>query len=82
MILSSAQLLEIGEEEGSNRTYRRGSGVDRRALTQLQKDLEERVDLLNNEKRDLIMKMSSQSTDVHKAERRAWESEEAYVGKT
>jgi hypothetical protein len=76
-VLGSA--TEIGEEEGSNRTYRRGSGVDRRALTQLQKDFEERVDLLNNEKRDLIMKMSSQSTDVHKAERRAWESEEENV---
>jgi chromosome segregation ATPase len=63
-------------DEAHDHSYRRGSGVDRRALTQLQRDFEERIDVLNNEKRDLIMKMSSQSTDVHKAEKRAWECEE------
>jgi chromosome segregation ATPase len=67
--------LETVDEE-HNRFYRRGGGVDRRALTQLQRDFEERIDVLNNEKRDLIMKMSSQSTDVHKAEKRAWKCEE------
>lgn len=70
--------MESGEE-GGNRTYRRGGGVDRRALTELQKEYEERIDSLNSEKRDLIMKMSSQSTDVHRAEKRAWEAEEAIL---
>ena len=71
-------IMESGEDGGS-RSYRRGGGVDRRALTQLQKEYEERIDSLNSEKRDLIMKMSSQSTDVHRAEKRAWEAEEAIM---
>ena len=75
-VSSLEPITEYGED-GSGRTYRRGGGVDRRALTQLQKEYEERIDSLNSEKRDLIMKMSSQSTDVHRAEKRAWETEEA-----
>ena len=71
-------IMESGED-GGGRSYRRGGGVDRRALTQLQKEYEERIDSLNSEKRDLIMKMSSQSTDVHRAEKRAWEAEEVIL---
>lgn len=71
---SIAESVEKGE--GDSRPYRRGSGVDRRALTELRNAYEERIASLNDEKRDLIMKMSSQSTDVHKAEKRAWEREE------
>lgn len=70
-------IVESGEEgEDVSRSYRRGGGIDRRALTQLRQEYEERIEVLNDEKRDLIMRMSSQSTDVHKAEKRAWEREE------
>lgn len=70
-------IMEFGDDgEDGNRSYRRGIGVDRSALVQLRKEYEAQIEGLNDEKRDLIMKMSSQSTDVHKAEKRTWEREE------
>lgn len=65
-----------GDDDQNPSSYRKGGGVDRRALTQLRKEYEERIAELNDEKRDLIMKNTSAATDVHKAEKRAWEREE------
>jgi len=69
-------ISEASGETEEDQTYRRGGAVDRRALTQLRNEYEERIEALNDEKRDLIMKNASAATDVHKAEKRAWERED------
>lgn len=71
-------LALIGEsdpnEEGSH-GYSRG-GVNRTTLSQMRQEYEEQLEGLNDEKRELIMKNSAASTDVQKAEQRAWEREQ------
>jgi chromosome segregation ATPase len=71
-------LASIGEsdpsEEGSH-GYSRG-GVNRTTLSQMRQEYEEQLEGLNDEKRELIMKNSAASTDVQKAEQRAWEREQ------
>jgi hypothetical protein len=64
------------DETNSTGAYRRGGGLDQQMLMQIRNDYETQLKELTDEKRDLIMKVSSHSTDVHKAEQRVWEHEE------
>lgn len=67
----------IAEESDKSKSYRnRGGRINGQAMTELRKEFEEKIDQLNDEKRDLIMKMSSQHTDVSKAEQRLWDKEQ------
>jgi chromosome segregation ATPase len=69
-------IAEGGDENNEGSSYSRVGAVDRRALTQLRQEYEERIEALNDEKRDLVMKNSAATTDVHKAEKRVWEREQ------
>lgn len=68
--------ISEGDDAENGQSYRKNGGVDRQALMELRKEYEERIEELNDEKRDLIMKNASAATDVHKAEKRAWERED------
>lgn len=74
LLQSNLDSIAEGEEQ-DGRPYRR-AGMDRNTLTQLRKEYEERIAELNDEKRDLVMKMSSQATDVNKAEKRVWDRDQ------
>lgn len=68
-------IMESGEEDPDDHRSYRSDGVNKRALAQARKDFEETVEALNDQKREFLMKLSSQATDVHKAEKRVWEHE-------
>ena len=46
------------------------------ALTQLREEYEERIEVLEEEKRGLVMKSSAATTETRRAEQRSWELEE------
>lgn len=71
--LGSIGEFDMNEEESHG--YSRG-GVNRTTLSQMRQEYEEQLESLNDEKRELIMKNSAASTDVQKAEQRAWEREQ------
>jgi predicted nucleic acid-binding Zn-ribbon protein len=52
-----------------------GSSMTSSSLTQLRAEYEEKIEELNDEKRELIMKNSSLITEEKKAQKRAWEFE-------
>eukprot|EP00934_Nitzschia_sp_Nitz4_P000992 Nitzschia sp. Nitz4//scaffold26_size159584//88964//93739//NITZ4_002498-RA/size159584-snap-gene-0.23-mRNA-1//1//CDS//3329545103//992//frame0 len=54
--------------------------VNQSTLGQLRAEYEETIESLNDEKRELVMKNSAAVTDVQKAEKRAWESEQENSG--
>lgn len=62
-------------DENSDPIYSRGA-VNQSTLVQLRTEYEETIEALNDEKRELVMKNSAAATDVQKAEKRAWESEQ------
>jgi len=61
-------------EVGDSRSYSRDA-MNQSTLAQLRTEYEETIEALNDEKRELVMKSSAATTDVQKAEKRAWESE-------
>jgi chromosome segregation ATPase len=61
--------------EGETHSYSRNA-VNQSTLVQLRSEYEETIEALNDEKRELVMKNSAAITDVQKAEKRAWESEQ------
>jgi chromosome segregation ATPase len=69
-------ISESNSSEDGSQGYSRGGGVNRSTLSQMRLEYEEQIEGLNDEKRELIMKNSSASTDVQKAEQRAWEREQ------
>lgn len=62
-------------EEGQTRPYTRNR-ANQSTLLQLRAEYEESIESLNDEKRELIMKNSAAITDVQKAEKRAWETDQ------
>lgn len=52
------------------------SAISKSALIEYREEFEERIQALEDEKRDLVMRNSAAMTDVQKAEQRAWELEE------
>ena len=50
--------------------------INKSALIQYREEFEEQISVLEDEKRDLIMRNSAAMTDVQKAEQRSWELEE------
>ena len=51
-------------------------GISKAALIEYRQEFEERLQALEDDKRDLIMRNSAAMTDVQKAEARSWELEE------
>ena len=73
----AASLPPIDEnEESADSSYSRDA-VNQSTLVQLRAEYEATLEVLNDEKRELIMKNSAAITDVQKAEKRAWESDQA-----
>jgi len=58
----------------TSKSYPTG-GVSGTALLALREEYEEQIQVLNDEKRELVMRNSAAITDVQKAEQRAWELE-------
>mmetsp|Transcript_10412 Transcript_10412/g.22051 ORF Transcript_10412/g.22051 Transcript_10412/m.22051 type:complete len:566 (+) Transcript_10412:1949-3646(+) len=52
------------------------SSFSKSALTQFREEYEDRIETLEDEKRDLVMKSSAATTETQKAEQRSWELEE------
>jgi len=74
--LARSVLPPIDENgEGADQSYSRDA-VNQSTLVQLRTEYEETIEALNDEKRELVMKNSAAITDVQKAEKRAWESEQ------
>ena len=71
MLSSISESSEVG---GARASYTRG-GVSGSTLSQLRKEYEETIEVLTDEKRELVMRNSAAITDVQKAEQRAWESD-------
>ena len=73
----SESVLPPIDEDGKNadQSYSRDA-VNQSTLVQLRTEYEETIEALNDEKRELVMKNSAAITDVQKAEKRAWESEQ------
>lgn len=65
----------IAESEEEN-AYGRSGGASRSTFSQIRHEYEEKIDKLNDEKRELIMKQSAAATDVQKAEQRVWERDQ------
>ena len=73
----AASLPPIDEgDEATDTSYSRDA-VSQSTLVQLRAEYEATLETLNDEKRELIMKNSAAITDVQKAEKRAWESDNA-----
>ena len=51
------------------------SGVSHSSLTQLREEYEDRINKINDEKRELVMKNSAAMTDVQKVQQRSWDLE-------
>jgi hypothetical protein len=62
-------------EDSSTASYSR-STANRSTYGELRKEFEETLEILNDEKRELIMKNSAALTEVQKAEKMAWEREQ------
>lgn len=70
----SGGLGSIDEDEDLSGYSR--NAVNQSTLGQLRAEYEEMIEVLNDEKRELVMKNSAAATDVQKAEKRAWETEQ------
>jgi chromosome segregation ATPase len=69
-------LASINEgSEGIEHSYSRDV-ANHSTISQLRSEYEETIEVLNDEKRELVMRNSAAITDVQKAEKRAWESEQ------
>lgn len=51
------------------------SGVSHSSLAQLREEYEDRINTINDEKRELVMKNSAAMTDVQKVQQRSWDLE-------
>eukprot|EP00980_Cylindrotheca_fusiformis_P024511 scaffold11977_cov107-Cylindrotheca_fusiformis.AAC.6 len=61
--------------ESADQSYSRDVATHS-TISQLRNDYEEALEALNDEKRELVMRNSAAITDIQKAEKRAWESEQ------
>lgn len=61
--------------ESADHSYSRDV-ANHSTISQLRSDYEETIEALNDEKRELVMRNSAAITDIQKAEKRAWESEQ------
>lgn len=59
----------------SSRPYSAGASVSASSLSQLRAEYEDKIEEINDEKRELVMKNSALITDEKKAQKRAWELE-------
>jgi chromosome segregation ATPase len=68
--------VDVRESISSSHTAQPVTSFSKTALTEFREEYEEKIEELENEKRDLIMKSSAAATETRKAEQRAWELEE------
>ena len=68
--------IDLRESLSSSHTAQPVTSFSKTALTEFREEYEEKIEELENEKRDLIMKSSAAVTETRKAEHRAWELEE------
>jgi len=73
LLLAKDEPEPIPRKDDSTRTV---SSFDKSTLTQFREEYEERIEALEEEKRDLVMKSSAAATETQKAEQRSWELEE------
>ena len=67
---------DVQESKSSSDTTKAITSFSKSALTEFREEYEEKIEELENEKRDLIMKSSAAATETRKAEQRSWELEE------
>ena len=67
---------DVQESKSSSDTTNAITSFSKSALTEFREEYEEKIEELENEKRDLIMKSSAAATETRKAEQRSWELEE------
>ncbi|KAL3808131.1 hypothetical protein ACHAXA_004577 [Cyclostephanos tholiformis] len=68
--------MDVRESIPSSDTTQPVTSFSKTALTEFREEYEEKIEELENEKRDLIMKSSAAATETRKAEQRSWELEE------
>jgi myosin heavy subunit len=67
---------DVRGSKSCNDTTQAITSFSKSALTEFREEYEEKIEELENEKRDLIMKSSAAATETRKAEQRSWELEE------
>ena len=67
---------DVQESKSRSDTTNAITSFSKSALTEFREEYEEKIEELENEKRDLIMKSSAAATETRKAEQRSWELEE------
>lgn len=74
-LLSLSSIPEASDGNDSSQSHHT-SGISKTAFIQFREEFEERIEALETEKRDLIMRNSAANAETHKAEQRTWELEE------
>jgi hypothetical protein len=74
-LLSLSSIPEASDGNDTSQSHHT-SGISKSALIQFREEFEEKIEALETEKRDLIMRNSAATAETHKAEQRSWELEE------
>ena len=69
------QTAEPSNAFNLSRPYSAGASVSASSLSQLRSEYEDKIEEINDDKRELVMKNSALITDEKKAQKRAWELE-------
>jgi chromosome segregation ATPase len=69
------QTAEPSHAFNLSRPYSAGASVSASSLSQLRSEYEDKIEEINDDKRELVMKNSALITDEKKAQKRAWEFE-------
>ena len=73
--VNHTQAVDSSNAFNLTRPYSAGASVSASSLSQLRSEYEDKIEEINDEKRELVMKNSSLITDEKKAQKRAWELE-------
>lgn len=75
--MKSHSMSTITEDQSQDKPYRgRGGRIDSHMMTEIRQEYEKRIGKLNEEKRDVIMKLSSKESDIIKTQQKLWEREQ------